>query len=137
MFGSRRISNSSKLSCMLSLPASMKTISSRTAEKKWRHHFPHYKLMRIFFRRSRAANSAFDGPIRPKFQLVRALMQVIITYKYEKDQKKNSREKVETPFFSNHNPICYHGNQWLDLAKFQTHPIISCTLSLPANMKKI
>ena len=26
-------------------------------------------------------------------------MLVIITCKYEKDQKKNSREKVETPFF--------------------------------------
>ena len=48
MFGSSRISNSSKLSCMLSLPASMKRIPSRTAEKKWRHHFSHYKPMRIF-----------------------------------------------------------------------------------------
>ena len=36
MFGSSQISNSSKLSCMLSLPASMKRIRSRTAEKKWR-----------------------------------------------------------------------------------------------------
>ena len=27
-------------------------------------------------------------------------MHVIITCKYEKDQKKNSGEKVETPFFS-------------------------------------
>ena len=24
--------------------------------------------------------------------------------------------------FSNHNPICYHGNQWMNLAEFQTHP---------------
>ena len=38
--GSGRISNSFKLSCMLSLPASMKRIRSRTAEKKLRHHFP-------------------------------------------------------------------------------------------------
>ena len=50
-------------------------------------------------------------------------MQVIVTCKYEKEQMKNSREKVETLlFFSHHNPICYHGNQWLDLAEFQTHP---------------
>ena len=67
---SGRILNSSKLSCMLSLPASMKRIRSRTAEKKWRHSFSHYKPMGIFFRRSRAANSAVDGPIRPKFDLV-------------------------------------------------------------------
>ena len=46
--GSCRISNSSKLSCMLSLPASMKRIRSRTAEKKWRHCFSHYKHMGIF-----------------------------------------------------------------------------------------
>ena len=99
MFGSSRISNSSKLSCMLSLPASMKRIRLRTAEKKWRYHFSHYKPMGIFFRLSRAANSAVGGPIRPKFELVRALMHAIIVCKYEKDQMKNSRDKVETPFF--------------------------------------
>ena len=56
--------------------------------------------MGIFFRHSRAANTAVGGPIRPKFELVRAVMHVIITCKYEKDQKKNSPENVETPFFS-------------------------------------
>ena len=55
-------SNSSKLSCIWSLPASMKRNRWKTAEKKWRHRF----------------------------------------------------------FL--HNPICYHGNQWLDLAEIQTHP---------------
>ena len=38
-----------------------------------------------FYRRSRAANSAVGGPIRPKFELVQALMHVIIACKYEKD----------------------------------------------------
>ena len=38
MVGSGRISNSSKLS----LSANKKRIQSRTAEKKWRHHFSHY-----------------------------------------------------------------------------------------------
>ena len=33
------------------------------------------------------------GPIKPKFELVQALMHVIIACKYEKDQMKNSREK--------------------------------------------
>ena len=84
---------------MLSLPASMKRIRLRTAEKKWRHHFSHYKPMGIFFRLSRAANSAVGGPIKPQFEIVRALMHVIIACKYEKDQMKNSQEKVETPFF--------------------------------------
>ena len=56
-----------------------------------------------FFRRSRAANSAVGGQIKPKFELVRALIHVIVTCKYEKDRlkMKNSREKVETPFFPN------------------------------------
>ena len=51
-----------------------------------------------FFRRSMAANSTVGGPIRPKFKLAQPLMHVIIACKYEKDQMKNSREKVETPF---------------------------------------
>ena len=52
-----------------------------------------------FFRRSREANSAVSGPIRPKFELIRALRRVIVTCKYEKERIKNSREKVETLFF--------------------------------------
>ena len=59
-----------------------------------------YKSMGIFFRRSRAANSTVGGWIWPNFKLLRALMHVIITCKYEKDWIKNSREKVATPFFS-------------------------------------
>ena len=82
--------NSSKLSCMLSLSASMKRIRSRTDEKKWRHPFPIISLWVFFFRRSRAANSAVGGPIRLKFKLVQALMHVIVTCNYEKERKKNS-----------------------------------------------
>ena len=122
MFGSSRISNPSKLSCMLSLPASMERIRSRTAEKKWIHFFSHYKPMGIFFRRSRAAYSAVGGPIRLKFQLVPALMHVVVTCNYEKELMKNSREKWRHRFFPHHNPFCYHGNQCSDLAEFQTHP---------------
>ena len=97
MVRSSKISNSSKLLCMLSLSASMKRIRSRTAVKKSRHRFPIISLWG-FFRHSSTANSAVSGPIRRKFELVRAVMHVIITCKYEKDQKKNSPEKVETPF---------------------------------------
>ena len=48
MIRSGRISNLSKHLCMLSLPASMKRIRSKTVEKKWRHRFSHYKPMGIF-----------------------------------------------------------------------------------------
>ena len=79
---------------MLSLPASMKRIRSRTAEKNWRHRFSHYnKPVVIFFRRSRAANSAVGGQMRPKFELFRALMHAIITCKFQKERMKNSRKK--------------------------------------------
>ena len=78
------ILNSSKLSCMLSLPASMKRIQSRTAEKNRRLRFSHYKPIR----RSRAANSAVGGPIRLNFELFRALMHVIITCKYKTERMK-------------------------------------------------
>ena len=57
--------------------------------------FSHYKPMGIFS----DANSAVGSPIRQKFKLVPALMHVIITCNYEKERMKNSREKVETPFF--------------------------------------
>ena len=38
-------SNSSEILCMSSLPASIKRIRSKSTEKRWRHHFPHYKSM--------------------------------------------------------------------------------------------
>ena len=80
-------SNSSKILCMSSLPASLKRIGSIATEKKW---------WRWFFRRSRAANSIVSGGIWPKFKLSQAFMHVLITCKYEKDPIKNSRENVMT-----------------------------------------
>ena len=52
----------------------------------------------IFFRRSRAANSVVGGQIWPNFELMQALMYVIVTCKYKKDPIKNSWENVMTPF---------------------------------------
>ena len=43
--GSGRLSNSCKLSCMSSLPASIKRIRSKTVEKTWWRPFPHYNPM--------------------------------------------------------------------------------------------
>ena len=34
--------------CMSSLPASIKRIGSKATEKRWNHHFPHYKSMGAF-----------------------------------------------------------------------------------------
>ena len=52
-----------------------------------------------FFIRSRATNSVVLGRMRPNFELIQALMHVIVTCKYEKDLIKSIRENVMTPFF--------------------------------------
>ena len=44
--------------------------------------------------RSRAANSAVLGPIWPNFELVRNVMDVLVTYKYEEDPMKNEGARV-------------------------------------------
>ena len=54
----------------------------------------------IFSRRSRAANSVVHGPISPNFELIQALMYIIVTCKYKMNQIKNFRENVMTPFFT-------------------------------------
>ena len=120
---------------MLSLPASMKRIRLRTAEKKWRHHFSHYKPMGIFFRLSRATNSAVGGPIKPKFELVRALMHVIIACKYKKERMKNSREKVETPFFPSL-PYLLPWKPVVGSGRISNSSKLSCMLPIPASMKR-
>ena len=72
----------------------------------------------------KGSNSTALGPIWPKFELIWALMHVIITCKYKKEWMKNSQEKVETPFF----PIITlsvtmegETSGWI-WPKFQTHP---------------
>ena len=52
----------------------------------------------IFFIRSRAANSAVLGPIWPNFELVRDVMDVFVTCKYEEDLIKNEGARVDTTF---------------------------------------
>ena len=52
-------------------------------------------------RRSRAANSAVLGPIWPNFELVRDLMNVLITCKYEEDPIKNEGARVVTTLYIN------------------------------------
>ena len=42
--------------------------------------------------------SAVLGPIWPNFELVRDLMDVLVTCKYEEDQIKNEGARVDTTF---------------------------------------
>ena len=90
--------NSSKLSCMSSLPARMRMIDSKMKELEYSQDFSQYKSMGIFSRRSRAANSAVLGPSWPNFELVRDVMNVFFTCKYEEDPIKNEGARVDTTF---------------------------------------
>ena len=55
--------------------------------------------MGVFFRCLRADNSVVGGRIWPKFELVRDIMHVLVTYKFKMDLIKSDREKVATSDF--------------------------------------
>ena len=86
---SGRNSNSSKLSCMSSLPARMRLIKSKMKELECSQDFSNYKSMGFFSRRSRASYSAVLGPIWPNFELVLDVMNVLATYQYEEGPIQN------------------------------------------------
>ena len=75
--------HASKIVCMSLLNASLKRI------KKLKHHFRHLK----------AANSVISRQIWPKFELIKVLMHVLITCKYQNDRIENNQEIVEIHFF--------------------------------------
>ena len=86
---SGRISNSSDILWMSLLPASMKKIRSKMKALEWTQHFPHYNCM---------VAMETSGRIWPNFELIQALIHVLIICKYEKNLIKNSGENVMTSF---------------------------------------
>ena len=60
------------------------------------HHFPIVSLWGFFFKRSRADNSTARGRIWLNFELVRALINVVVPCEYEKDLTENSGDNVWT-----------------------------------------
>ena len=76
----------------------MKKIQSNMKELECQQGFPHYKSGN-FFRRSRAANSVVLSRIWPKFELVRDIIDVLVTCKYEKDPIKNEGTRVLTRLY--------------------------------------
>ena len=55
--------------------------------------------MDLFFRRSRAVNSAVLGQIWLKFELIRDIIDVLVTCKYEEDTIKNEGARVLTRLY--------------------------------------
>ena len=74
---------------MFSLPASMKKIRSKMRALEWTQHFPHYNSM---------VAMETSGRNWSNFELIQALIHVLITCKYEKNPIKNGGENVMTSF---------------------------------------
>ena len=93
----RRNLNSGKLLWLSLLPARMK-IQSKIKALECLQDFPHYKSMGIFFKCSRAANSAVCGRIVQHFELVRDIIVVPLTCKNKEDQIKNKQiQRIYVP----------------------------------------
>ena len=92
-----------------------------------------------FSRRSRAANSAVLGQIWPNFDLIRDVIDVLVTCKYEEDPIKNRGSRVFTTLYVNFldvqgqitlkSVVVSGGN--LNSSK------LSCMFLLPARMRMI
>ena len=132
-------SNSSKLSCMSSIPARMKKIQLKMKPLECSQDFPRYKSMGIFSRRSRAANSAVLSPIWLNFELIRDVIDVLVTCKYEEDPIKNEGARVVTTLYSNFSDA--QGQITLVLVSVSGRNLnsskLSCMSLLPARMRKI
>ena len=85
---SGRNSNSCKILCMSSLPASIKRIGSKTTEERWRHRFPHYKSMGAFCCHG---NHSFD-PICPKTLSCLSPTPVMLHIKFDQDWPTGFRD---------------------------------------------
>ena len=80
---------------MSSIPARMKKIQLKMKELDCSQDFSHYKSMGIF---PDAQGQLTLGPIWPNFELVRDIMDVLVTCKYEEDPIKNEGARVDTTF---------------------------------------
>ena len=92
-----------------------------------------------FSRRSRAANSAVLGPIWPNFELVRDVIDVLVTCKYEEDPIKNEGARVVTTLYGKFSDA--QGQITLVLVSVSGRNLnsskLSCMSSLPARMRMI
>ena len=92
-----------------------------------------------FSSRSRAANSAVLGPIRRNFELVRDVINVFVTGKYEEDLIKNEGAIVLTTLYSNFSDA--QGQITLVLVVVSGRNLnsskLSCMSLLPARMRMI
>ena len=123
---------------MSSISARMKKIQLKMKALECSQDFSHY-VYGDFSRRSRAANSAVLGPIWPNFELVRDVMDELVTCKYEEDLIQNEGARVDTTLYSNFSDA--QGQISLVLVSVSGRNLnsskLSCMSSLPARMRMI
>ena len=88
--------NSSKLSCMSSLPARMRMIDSKMKELVYSQDFSHYKSMGIF--QDAQGQLTLQSTVRSldwsNFELGRDFIVVLLTFKNEEDPINNRGARV-------------------------------------------
>ena len=117
----------------------MRLIKSKMKELECSQDISHFKSMGFFSRRSRAANSAVVGPMWPNFELVRDVMDALVTCQYEEDPIKNRGARVFTTLYINFSDA--QGQITLELVVVSGRNLnssrLSCMSSLPARMRMI
>ena len=92
--------------------------------------------MGVFLRRSRAANSVVGGPIWPKFELVRDIMDVFVTYKFKMDLINSNREKSgNIDFLDTQGQLT--PKSVVGSSQNSNSSKLLCMSSLPASIKRI
>ena len=125
---------------MSSLPARMMLIKSKMKELECSQDFSHYKSMGIFTdAQGQLTPPTVLCPIWPNFKLVRDVMDVLVTCKYEKDPIKNEGARVDTTLYSNFSDA--QGQITLVLVSVSGRNLnlskLSCMSSFPARMRMI
>ena len=87
------------------LLARMKMIQSKMNELEWSQLFFPFKVYGNFSRCSKAANFTVLGPIWPNFELIRDVMDVLVTCKNEEDPFKNEGARVFTTSYINFSDV--------------------------------
>ena len=120
------------------IPARMKKIQLKMKALECSQDFSHYKSMG-FFQTLKGSLLRSLGPIWPNFELVRDVMGVLVTCKYEEDPIKNEGARVVTTLYSNFSDA--QGQITLVLVSVSGRNLnsskLSCMSSLPARMRII
>ena len=79
--------NSTEILRLSWIPASLAKIRSKMTEKRWRHHFPHYKSMEAFA----CHDHSFD-PICPKTKCNLNPMPLMLQFQFDQDWPTGLRD---------------------------------------------